>query len=232
MARNPNSNRLLAGLPERERARVLGRCEAVSLCTGEILARPGDLIHWAYFPVGGLISLMGPMDSGSIVEVSMAGSDGFYGMPVALGATLSPVHAVVQAEGRAMRIGADDLRGELAAMPALRTRLGLYIHVVMAQLVRSAGCNRFHVIEQRVARWLLVASDNTRDDTFAVTHEALARMLGVRRVGVTEAASGLQRRGLIGYTRGIVTITDRKGLERASCSCYRCDRQTYKRILG
>lgn len=211
---------------------MLAGCEPVSLALGEILARPGDIIRWAYFPIGGFISLLAAVDAGSVVEVSLAGAEGFYGMPVALGVTTSPVHAVVQGEGRAMRIGAEELRHELAAMPALRARLGLYIHVMMAQLIQTAGCNRFHVVEQRVSRWLLMTSDCTRTSTFPMTHDLLARMLGVRRVGVTEAASELQRRGLIGYKRGIMTITDRKGLEQASCSCYGCDRSTYERVLG
>lgn len=225
-------NRLIGRLSAKERDRVLGRCEKVDLAFGDILAQPGEAISHVLFPTGSFISILAPMGGASILEVALTGSEGMYGVNVALGAESSQVQAVVQGAGSGWRMGSAAFRRELGLTPKLRTSIDLYIHVLMGQLVRSAGCNRFHVVEQRVARWLLMTADRTHSPTFRMTHELLAHMLGVRRVGVTEAASSLQAHKLIKYTRGVVTILDRKGLERASCNCYRTDLDTYERYFG
>lgn len=228
----PPTNRLLDGLPARERKQVLGGCCEVQLHVETVLAGPGDRIRHIYFPTDCFISMIQPMGGNRTLEVALAGREGLYGVPVALGVPLSPVHAAVQGGGGAWRMGAGTFRQELARLPALRTRVARYTHVLMSQLFQAAGCNRFHVVEQRVARWMLVTSDRARAPSFHLTQEFLASMLGVRRVGVTEAAGALQRRGLIGYSRGVITILDRPGLEQASCACYRADRAIYERLLG
>jgi hypothetical protein len=225
------SNRLLDRLATNERARVLASCEKVELTFPDILAEPGDAMAHVYFPTGSFISLVTPMDRKNNLEVALAGNEGIYGVPIALGVLVSPVHALVQGSGPAWRMPAAAFRRELIRAPSLRDCIDRYIHVLMTQLIQTAGCNRFHVVEQRVARWLLMTADRTHSETFRITHEFLAYMLGVRRVGITEAASSLQRRELIGYRRGVVTILDRKGLERAACSCYRSDLATYKRTF-
>ena len=225
------TNRLLDRLPAKDRAGVLDGCERVELSFPDVLAEPGDAIPHIYFPTDSFISLVTPMGGEDNLEVALAGNEGIYGVPVALGGQVSPVHALVQGSGPAWRMGAGVFRRELLRVPALRTCIDRYIHVVMTQLIQTAGCNRFHVVEQRVARWLLMTGDRAHSPTFRITHEILAYMLGVRRVGVTEAAGALQRRELIGYKRGVVTILDRKGLERAACSCYRCDLASYKRTF-
>ena len=231
-AAKPIANRLIARLSAKDRDRLLRGCEKVDLVFGDVLAEPGEAVGHVLFPTGSFISLLAPMGGPSILEVALAGSEGMYGVSVALGAESSQVQAVVQGAGSAWRLSSAAFRRELAQLPRLRSSIDLYIHVLMGQLVRSAGCNRFHVVEQRVARWLLMTADRTHTATFRMTHELLAHMLGVRRVGVTEAASALQAARLIKYTRGVVTILDRPGLERASCSCYRTDLDTYERYFG
>ena len=226
------TNRLLDRLPAKERARVLAACAPVKLAAGETLARAGDPIRHVYFPTVGFISLLVPMVGDTVLEVALAGDEGMCGVPIALGVSESSVNAVVQGTGSALRMGSAAFRRDLARFPAFRASIDLYIHVLMTQLVHTAGCNRYHVVEQRVARWLLMTSDRAHSSIFPMTHELLAHMLGVRRVGVTEAAGALQARKLIGYTRGMVTIVDRKGMERAACSCYAADRIAHQRVLG
>lgn len=228
----PTTNRLLDRLPARDRAEVVAGCENMHLTFGEVLAEPGEPIRNVYFPTGGFISLIAPMGGTSTLEVALAGNEGVYGVPLALGVTHSPVLAIVQGAGPAWRMSAAEFRRDLLLFPKLRASVDLYIHVLMTQFMQTAGCNRFHVVEQRVARWLLMTSDRSLSATFDMTHEFLAQMLGVRRVGVTEAASALQARKLIGYKRGVVTIVDRKGLEGAACGCYESDRVTYERFFG
>jgi len=228
----PTTNRLLDRLPARQRAEVLAGCEHAHLTRGEVLAQPGRPIRDVYFPTGAFISLIAPMDGKSSLEVALAGTEGLCGVPLALGVTASPVNAVVQGAGTAWRMSAAEFRRDLVLYPKLRASVDLYIHVLMSQLMQTAGCNRFHLVEQRVARWLLMTADCAGSPTFAMTHEFLARMLGVRREGVTEAASALQAGRLIGYKRGAIRVVDRKGLERASCSCYGSDRSTYERFFG
>jgi hypothetical protein len=172
------------------------------------------------------------MGGKSVLEVAIVGSEGIYGVSVALGVGVSPLFALVQGAGPAWQMGAIAFRRALEHTPALRDCIDRYTHVRMTQLVQGAGCNRFHVVEQRVARWLLMTGDRAHAATFKMTHEFLARMLGVRRVGITKAASALQARKLITYTRGVLTILDRKGLERASCACYRSDLSTYERAFA
>ena len=221
------TNRLLNQLSAADRARILGGCERVELASGEILAEPGEPIRNIYFPTGSVISLLVPMGGKSRLEVALVGSEGIYGVSVALGIATSPLLAVVQGAGMAWQMGALAFRRELGRIPALRECVERYTYVLMAQLTQNAGCNRFHVVEQRVARWLLMTGDRAHSATFGITHESLAGMLGVRRVGVTEAASALQQRKLISYTRGVMTILDRRALERASCECYRSDLAVY-----
>jgi CRP-like cAMP-binding protein len=229
--RTPIANRLLSRLPANARAQVLAQCESVELEFFETVAEPGDKLRQVYFPTAGFISLVAPMGGKANLEVALAGNEGMYGVPVALGVDISPVHALVQGGGHAWRMETPDFRRELVRNKALSQSVNRYVYVLMSQLVQTAGCNRFHVVEQRLARWLLMTSDRAHSDTFHITHEFLAYMLGVRRVGITKAASALQARNLIAYVRGAVEILDRKGLERASCACYRTDLDTYERVM-
>lgn len=211
---------------------MLAQCESVELTFPDTVADPGDKMRHVYFPTASFISLVAPMGGKANLEVALAGSEGMYGVPVALGVEISPVHALVQGGGHAWRMQSADFRRELARNTALRQGVDRYVYVLMSQLVQTAGCNRFHLVEQRLARWLLMTSDRAHSATFHITHEFLAYMLGVRRVGITKAASALQQRNLIAYVRGDVEILDRKGLERASCGCYRADIETYERVLS
>ncbi len=225
------TNRLLDRLPAKDRARVLAGCEAVELAFPDVVAQPGDSIPHVYFPAASFISLVTPMDGKNRLEVALAGNEGMYGVPVAMGVRISPVHASVQGAGLAWRMASAPFARELARMASLRQCVDRYTYVLMSQLMKTAGCSRFHRVEQRLARWLLMTADRAHSASFHITHEFLASMLGVRRVGVTEAASALQSRGLIRYKRGAMTIRDRKGLERASCSCYLSDLSIYEGVF-
>ena len=225
------TNQLLDRMPERDRAPFIDACERVDLELGKVLDQPGATIRHVYFPLGGFVSLLAPIDRAEALEVALAGNEGLYGLPAAFGIKVSPVRGIVQGAGSAYRMEPAVFRSRLARVPALRASVDRYSHVVIRQLMQAAGCNRFHVVEQRLARWLLMTADRAHSPILRITHEFLAYMLGVRRVGITEAAGALQRAGLIRYSRGILNILDRKGLERAACACYRTDLDTYARAL-
>lgn len=162
----------------------------------------------------------------------MVGREGMVGAPIALGINISPVRALVQGTGFAMRMTSVRFRKELLQNLPLQRLLYLYVHVLMTQVTQTAACNRFHVVEKRLARWLLMTLDRVQRNDFQMTQDFLSHMLGVRRVGVTKAASMLQQRKLISYSRGHITILDRAGLEAYSCGCYRSVNETYESILG
>jgi len=225
-------NRLLADLPNIDRERLVASCEPVELGFGEILAEPGVPIGHVYFPVDCLIAVVAQIDDSARLAVGLIGDEGMFGVSLLLGVNVVPLSALVQGSGRALRAEAAPFQRELARNPALQRELKRYLYVLMAQLAQTAACIRFHVVEARLARWLLMTRDRTHSDTFHVTHEFLAYMLGVRRVGVTKAATALQDRRLIRYRRGNVTIVDREGLESASCPCYKSDRSSYARTMA
>ncbi len=220
-------NHLVELLPRRDREHLLAACRSVELRFGELLCQPGERMTHAWFPVDGFISLMTVIDGAPGLEVGMVGREGMLGVQHVLGVATSPLRAVVQGAGTAHRITRVDLHRELQRSAALQRQLGRYIHVLMGELAASAACLRFHLIAPRLARWLLMSHDRAHADRFHVTHEFLAYMLGVRRVGVTMAAGKLHRLGLIEYHRGEMTVLDRAGLEQAACSCYAIDREAY-----
>ena len=220
MAGRAIQNELLAAMPRKAYAALAPALVPVSLVFGEVLyAADAPIVH-VYFPCESMVSLLLPVEDHFDVEVGLVGREGMVGASLALGITESPVKALVQGGGSALRLSAPRVRRELASTPALQRAVNRYLHSLMQQITQTAACNRFHVVEARLARWLLMTRDRMRSSRFRMTHEFLSHMLGVRRVGVTEAASSLQRKKLIEYTRGNIQILDDRGLEAASCGCY------------
>ncbi len=226
------TNRLIDGLPRKERARILQQCEPVDLVFGTILCEPDQPFRHVYFPLQGFISLLAPMRGHQPLEMGLIGSEGMLGATLVLGVEAVPLRGLVQGNGSALRMSAAQLKRELRDSPALLRRLNRYLYVLMAQLSQTAACTRFHEVEARLVRWLLMTHDRAHTDHFHLTHKFLADMLGVRRSGVTIAAGDLQHRGLIRYTRGEINILDRKGLEAASCECYAAVVQDYEQVFA
>ena len=223
------TNRVLATIPPREYKRLHVHLEPVTLKFGQVLYNPGKPIRHVYFPVNCLISLLTAVDKRRTLEVGMVGNEGMAGMPFILGMGVSGVRAVVQGEGNALRMASAPFRTEFDRNRPLQEALFRYVYALMAQISQTAACNRFHEAEARLARWLLMTRDRMGSDEFLLTHEFLAHMLGVRRVGVTKAASALKRRKLISYTRGKIRILDVRGLKASSCSCYQIVKTVFDR---
>lgn len=228
----PPANLLLAALPLRDRRRFLDACDEVVLQADAVLWEPGDLLRHVYFPLGGVVALSSVIDGHAGLVVHLAGDEDMLGIGLALGVRTATLRATVLKAGTALRMSAQAFRRMLEAIPALRRRLLRYVVVLLAHSARDASCVRFHVLDARLARLLLMTQDHAHSERFHVTQAALARMLGVRRVGVTYAAGALQRRRLLHYSRGDITVVNRAGLEAAACTCYRDSREACGLLIG
>ena len=222
---------MLSRLPRKHAERLLRELERVELSFGQVLYEPGETMRYVYFPIDCLVSLLTAVDKRRTLEVGMVGNEGMVGMPYVLGIGISAVRALVQGAGAALRMSTTRFHTEFKRNPALQHALYRYTYALMAQVSQTAACNRFHNSEQRLARWLLMTRDRVGSDEFRLTQEFLAHMMGVRRVGVTAAASALKRRKLIAYSRGNMKILSGKGLAGASCTCYEAVRTIAARAM-
>jgi CRP-like cAMP-binding protein len=224
-------NRLLGELPKKEYQHLLTKLQETDLRFGLALYEPNDTIRDIYFPTSGIVSLLATAGQGDNLEVGLVGREGMLGLPVFLGVNTSRNRAVVQGAGTALRMKATDFRKEFNGGSALPRLLQRYAHSLMTQIAQSAVCNRFHPINSRLARWLLMTRDRMEMDKFPLTQEFLSNMLGVRREGVSKAAAVLQRQKLIEYNRGILTILKPLKLEAVACNCYTITKEEYGDFL-
>jgi CRP-like cAMP-binding protein len=216
----PRINRLLETLPKKEYERLLPKLKTVHLVLGEKLYEPGEAIKYVYFPNDSIISLISELSETAWLEVGMVGNEGMAGLPVFMGVSSSSTHALVQGSGTAMRMSAAAMRTEASRLGSLHRILHRYSHSLLNQVSQSSACNRFHLVNARLARWLLMTNDRLGVEEFPLTQEFLSTMLGVRREGVSKAAAALQSARLIRYSRGMITVLNRRGLEAKSCHCY------------
>ncbi len=225
-------NHLIEVLSPAAKARMMARLEPVDLAFGDVLCEADQPFRHIYFPLSGFVSLVATVGVHPPLEMGLIGNEGMLGATLILGVPVAPLRGVVQGPGTALRMSAPDLRLELKASPSLVRTLQRYLYVLSAQLAQTASCTRFHEIEARLARWLLMTHDRAHGDHFHLTHQFLANMLGVQRSAVTIAAGGLQGRGLIHYTRGEIRILDRAGLEGRACECYAAVVSDYEQIFA
>jgi len=228
----PTTNRLLTALPKKEYQRLLPELVRVPLAFGDILYEPGDVITHVYFPDSGIISLLSKVESQKVLEVGIVGNEGVAGLPAVLGAHVSLNRGLVQSAGTALMMKAAVLRKEFNADGALQRLLHRYLHSLLTQISQSAVCNRFHMVDARLARWLLMTHDRVGSDEFRLTQEFLSNMLGVRREAVSKAAGAFQKREFVNYSRGHITILNRAGLEAIACQCYRIIRDESDQVFN
>lgn len=227
-----SQNRILADLPREEQEPLRPYRETVRLAKGQVLYNAEGFIRHLYFPMGGMISLLSTTRDGACIEVGMIGNEGVAGLPALLGINTAPYRVIVQIPGNAIRVRADALKRVFDNGGRLRDLLLKYTHTLLLQIAQSAACNRFHTVEERLCRWLLISHDRVNSDTIHLTQEFLAFMLGVPRTSVTAVAGKLQQAGLIRYSRGKIVITDRARMEAASCECYDVIREDIRLFLA
>ena len=224
-------NQLLAALPPGDLAQLWPRLEPVQLEFRKVLHTPEEPIAYVYFPETGYVSRLVSMENGDSAEVGLVGAEGIVGIAVLLGEDCDDFEMLVQMPGTALRLSATAFRQELVRIPALQLLVNRYALAHFGEVARTGACNAYHHVDQRLARWLLMAHDRVEGDEFPMTHELLSMMLGVRRAGVTVAAGTLQKAGIIRYGYGQVVITDRPSLEAAACECYGATRRASDRLL-
>jgi CRP-like cAMP-binding protein len=225
-------NFILAPLPDDEYAQMEPSLEPVELGLRESLYGTGETIRHVWFPTTSVLSMVSELDGEASVEVATIGREGMAGLPVFLGVAASPNTVFAQIPGVALRLPADRLRSVLTSDGALHRQLHRYIQATMVQLAQNVACNRLHSTEERTARWLLMTADRVGGDRFALTQEFLAQMLGVRRATVSLTAGQLHDAGLISYSRGMITIEDRAGLQQAACACYGIVRGEFDKLAA
>jgi CRP-like cAMP-binding protein len=225
-------NRLIECLPREARKRILKLSEPVDLTLGAVLCEANQRLRYVYFPLTGIVSLVAIVTRHSPLEIGLIGNEGMLGATLALGVTRARLRGIVQGPGTALRMTAAQFRRELRDSRSLRHTLNNYLFVLLAQQSRTIACTRFHEIKERLAHWLLLTHDRAHADHFHLTHQYLADMLGVQRSAVTIAAGALQRNKVISYTRGEISILDRRGLESASCECYRAVIEDHHRLFA
>ncbi|MDT8410134.1 MAG: Crp/Fnr family transcriptional regulator, partial [Wenzhouxiangellaceae bacterium] len=225
-------NKIVDALPLRQRGRLLEQCETVQMQFGELLTEKAMRVRHVYFPLTGFASLVISLNERPPLELNMIGSEGMLGAEWVLGARTTPYTSLVQGSGTALRLSVTEFDRQLGSDAALRCICNRYFYVLVEQLTQSIACNCFHGVPQRLARWLLMTHDRADGKTLELTHAVLATMLGVRRSAVTIAAGNLQHQQLISYSRGLIRVLSRGGLEEASCECYAASIKSYESGLG
>ena len=227
-----HTNRLLGMLSRKDYQRLRPHLRHVPLAYRQSLYRAHRRLGSVYFIETGVGSLVNTMANGQAAEVGTIGNEGVVGLPLLLEAGSAPTSVYVQVPGNGLCMSAARFSAELAKSASMRTVMLRYAHALFNQVAQSAACNHFHTLQQRCCRWLLMTHDRMQSEEFLLTQEFLAMMLGVQRTGVSAAAGGLQRAGLIRYNRGIVTILDRRGLLARACECYGLSKREFDRLLG
>jgi CRP-like cAMP-binding protein len=228
---NPRDNQLLAALADAEWQRWKPQLEPVKLTLGQVLYESGDTLGHVYFPTTAIVSLLYVMENGASAEIAVVGREGMVGVSLFMGGESTTSRAVVQSAGDGFRLRAQQMKDEFnRAGPVLHLLLR-YTQALITQMAQTAVCNRHHSLDQQLCRWLLLSLDRLRGSELVMTQELIANMLGVRREGVTEGATKLQKAGLIKYARGHITVLDRPGLEMATCECYAVVKREYDRLL-
>ena len=226
-----NGNHLLDAMPEDARKRLFPFPDTVTLPLAKVLYEPGDTLQYVYFPTDAIVSLLYVMESGASAEISVVGNEGVIGIALFMGGESTPSRAVVQSSGTVWRLSARRLKEEFNRHSELMLLLLRYTQALITQMSQTAVCNRHHLIDQQLCRWLLLSLDRLPSNRLTMTQELIANMLGVRREGVTEAAGKLQRLGVIEYRRGTITVLDRARLEKLSCECYAVVKKETDRLL-
>lgn len=226
------ANRLLGLLSARDYQRLRPHLRRIPLGYRQSLYRARQPLGFVYFIETGVGSLVNTMVNGRAAEVGTIGNEGMVGLPLLLGDDRAPTSVYVQVPGAGLRMKAGIFAKELARSASMRAVMLRYAHALFNQVAQSAACNHFHSIQQRCCRWMLMTRDRMQSDEFLLTQEFLAMMLGVQRTGVSAAAGALQKKGLVRYRRGIVTILDRQGLRRLSCECYGISKREFDHLLG